>query len=245
MLQEAKRLFQIKPYVIETFSFIARNIFLLCFLGAISFLASFLSLKYVFHHQALMLVLYALFGYVFYYVFTSLYYEQKPIFTSEKVVNSILKMAVIFALSVFVIICGHLFLMLMKYMAQFLIGFPNIYELLRDCYHFMNSSKTGQFLLYIPMIFLLTFTLFIPAMSWISSINGKDVSLLSAYEKTYGNQLKIAAVLIVLYGMFPFVVHLMVPQSLISLSLCHALISILQFVFYLKLYDFFYEEPSG
>ena len=239
---DAKKIFQIKPYVIETLSFIAKNVFLLGLFWTVSFIASFLSLKYVFRHQALMLTAYGVFCYIFYYIWTALYYEQKPLFTSEKLVNSILKTVIIFAISVFVIVCGHLFLILLKYMARWLIGFPDIYENLKNCYHFLNSSKIGQFLLYIPTIFLLTFTLFIPAMSWVSSVNGKDMSLWGAYARTQGNYLKISAVLIVVYGMFPFILNLLIPQTLISLSVTHAFVSILQFVFYLRLYDFFYED---
>lgn len=244
MSADTEKMFHVKPYIIETLLFSTRNVFLLGFFALCFFLASFLSLKYVFHHQKLMLVGYSVFSYFFYYVLTAVYYEQSPIFTKSKLMRSLLKGVVILALSLFVIICGHLFLMLLKYMSQWLIGFPNIYEALRDFYHFLNSSKFGQFLLYIPMIFLLTFTLFIPAMSWISVVNGRDVSLWSAYAKTYGNYLKLSALFIVLYGMFPFLLNLVIPQGFISASVSHAIVSVLQFVFYLRLYDFFYQESD-
>ncbi len=233
---------QIKQLCIDTLSFMAKNCFLLILFGSASFLASFLSLKFMFKHQMTMLWSYALFCYVFYYIFISLYYEQKPIFTSEKLVNSAIKIAVIFAISLLVVICGHLFLKLLKYMSQWLIGFPDIYEFLKRSYQFLNGSKTGQFLLYIPLIFLLTFTFFIPGFTWVSSINGDDASLWSAYAKTHGNYIKIALILVVLYVFFPFMLNLVGKYSPLHLSIKHALKTVVQFVFYIRLYDFFYKD---
>ena len=189
-----------------------------------------------------MLCFYGIFCYFFYYVFVSLYYEQKPIFTSEKVVNSFIKMLVVFSLSLTMIIACDLTLKLLKYMAQWLVGFPDLYEILKQTYYFLKGSVIGQFLIYVPLIFFLTFTFFIPSFAWISSINGKDSSILGAYEHVSGNCLKIALCLFVLFLFLPFVVNLLVVQSPIFLGVSHALLTMIKLVFYVKLYDFFYED---
>ena len=142
----------------------------------------------------------------------------------------------------YLVIRIFLFLKLLKNMAQWLVGFPDIYELLKKTYHFLKSSLWGQFLIYVPLFFFLTFTFFIPSFTWISSINGKDASLWTAYEKTHGNYLKIVLCLFVLFAFFPFAVNLMTKQTPINLSIAHAFTTMVQLVFYIKLYDFFYED---
>ncbi len=230
----------LKQFCIDTFSFIARNGFILCLFGLASFIASFLSLKYAFKHQTVMLVLYGIFCYLFYYLYISFYYEQKPIFTSEKLVNSLVKAVIIFAFSLFIVMCLHIGLKILKYMAQFLVGFPDVYAFLKNTYYTLNASKSGQFFLYIPILFFLTFTFFIPGFSFISTINGLDSSLISSYTKTYGNFFKIALIIFVLYALLPFAWSFITPQTPHGLATTHAIITVLQTVFYIRLYDFFY-----
>ncbi|HCU59212.1 MAG TPA: hypothetical protein DIC64_04440 [Alphaproteobacteria bacterium] len=237
----AKKL-NIKEFCADNLSFMAKNFVLLSLFGFASFIASFLSLKYVFKHQIGMMFLYTVFCYFFYYVFVSLYYEQKPIFTSKKLVNSLVKMFVVFALSLSAVIFGHLFFKLLKYMAQYLIGFPDIYDFLKNTYHFLNASRMGRFLLYIPMLFLLTFTFFIPGFSWISTINEGDASLWSAYSKTSGNYLKITAVLLLIYAVLPFISAVLIAPTPTYLSISNAVLTIIQLVFCIRLYDFFYKD---
>ena len=234
----------LKQFCIDTLSFATKNVLILCLFAFFAFSASFLSLKYAFKHHTLMLISYSIFCYFFYYVFISFYFEQKPLFTSEKIVNSLIKLVVIFAVSLFVIICGHLFLELLKYMARWLIGFPDIYTFLKKFYLFLNASSLGRFLLCIPVIFLLTFTFFIPGFAWISTLNGGDQSLLSSYIKTHGSYIKIALILFVLFGLFPFISSLVTRQTPLALSFSHALLTIFQITFYLRLYDFFYKRDD-
>jgi hypothetical protein len=113
---------------------------------------------------------------------------------------------------------------------------------LKDTYLFLKGSVTGQFLIYVPLIFFLTFTFFIPAFSWISSINGNDASVLGAYAKVSGNCLKMFFCLFCLFGLLPFLVNFATSQTPVSLSAAHTFSSMIQLVFYLKLYDFFYDE---
>ena len=232
----------LKQFAINTLSFMAKNVVVLCLFGLLSFLASFISLKYVFKHQALMLTFYSLFCYAFYYIFVSFYYEQKPILTSEKLVNSVIKAIVVFALSLFVVICGHIGLKTLKLMAHALIGFPNIYDFLKNGYYFLNASKFGQFLLYIPILFFLTFTFFIPGFTWISSLNDGDASLWSAYIRTKGSYFKIALILFCFYAVLPFVLSFLTPQTPFWLAMTHAFVIMCQITVYLRLYDFFYQK---
>ena len=232
----------LKRFVIETLSFLAKNFFLLAVFGFVLFGASFLSFKYAFKHHVTMLCFYGVFCYLFYYVFVNLYYNQKPIFTSEKIVNSFIKMLVIFALSLSMIIAFYVFLKLLKNMSQWLVGFPDLYALLKSMYHFLKGSLIGQFLIYVPLIFFLAFTFFIPSFTWISSLNGKDASVWGAYAKTQGNYLRIVLCLFGLFALFPFFVNFLIIQAPIYLGMAHAFVTMTQLVFYIKLYDFFYED---
>lgn len=232
----------LKRLVIETLSFSAKNFFLLFLFGSALFLASFLSFKYAFKHHVTMLFFYGVFCYLFYYVFVNLYYNQKPIFTSEKIVNSFVKMLVIFALSLAMVIAFYLLLRLLKNMSQWLVGFPDLYDFLKSSYHFLKGSLWGQFLIYVPLFFFLTFTFFIPSFAWISSLNDNDASVFGAYEKTQGNYLKIVLCLFMLFALFPFLINLIAKPAPLYLGMAHAFVTMIQLVFYMKLYDFFYED---
>lgn len=236
-----KRL-NIKQFVISVLSFTAKNWILLSFFCVLLFCASFLSFKYAFKHQLSMLSCYGCFCYLFYYVFVNLYYNQKPIFSSEKIVNSVIKMVVVFSLSLMMIFVCHAGLKLLRYMTQWFIGFEDFYEAIKSVYQFLRASLIGQFLIYIPLIFFLSFTFFIPGFAWISTLNGKDDSIWSTYEKVHGNYLKIWVLLFVLFVVFPFVINFLVPPKPFHMGMSHAIISMIQLVFYVKLYDFFYDE---
>lgn len=234
----------IRQFVISTLSFMAKNWFLLCLFGIVLFFASFLSFKYAFKHHIAMLGLYGAFCYVFYYLFISLYYNQKPIFTSEKLVNSIVTMIVVFLLSLVMVLACDLVLKLLKYMAQWLVGFPDLYKLLKETYLFLKASTIGQFLIYIPLIFFLTFTFFIPGFAWISTLNGRDASIWGAYAKVHGNYLMTVLLMFAFFAVVPFIINLFVVQKPVFLSISHALSAMIQLVGYVRLYDFFYEEQS-
>ncbi|MBQ7660410.1 MAG: hypothetical protein IJS26_06735 [Alphaproteobacteria bacterium] len=232
----------LKQFFVGTLSFVAHNVLILVLFGAASFLASFLSLKYVFGHQNVMLVCYALFCYAFYFVFISLYYEQKPLITSEKIVSSVLKIAVVFALSFLGVMLFKALIMLLRYGADNLVGLSGLYAFLRRGYVFLSAYQAGRFLLYLPIMFMLMFTFFIPGFTFVSSLNGKDASILGAYEKTHGQFLKIFVVLVCLYALLPMAASLVVAQKPVWLGVSHAVLTMFQLVCYVRLYDFFYQD---
>ena len=75
----AKKL-NIKEFCADNLSFMAKNFVLLSLFGFASFLASFLSLKYVFKHQIGMMFLYTIFCYFFYYVFLNICFSSLFLF---------------------------------------------------------------------------------------------------------------------------------------------------------------------
>lgn len=222
----------------------ANNWILLCLFGVVLFFASFLSFKYAFRHHLSMLGLYGVFCYIFYYLFVSLYYNQKPIFTSEKIVNSVVKMFIVFLFSLAMIFICDLGLKLLKYMAQWLIGFPDLYQLLKNTYQFLKASMLGQFLIYTVLICFLTFTFFIPGFAWVSTLNGKDISIWGAYAKVHGNYLVTMLLMFGFFAVIPFVVNFFVVPKPLFLGISHALISMIQLIGYIRLYDFFYQEDQ-
>lgn len=228
---------------IDSLSFIGKNKALLAVLAFLSFAGSYLAIRVGIYQNFLLLLLYGLYIYFFYFFFVSLYYEQRPMLTKEKFVDSFIKMITIFAFSMFVLICGKIGINILHYLSRYLIGFPDIYSFLRRIYIFILLNPLGKIVLYLGVITLLTFSFFIPGFAWISTINGKDASIISAYVKTSGNLCKTILIFILLYGIFPVIISFIgLTNGSIVLGVLYALLTVFQIIVFLHLYDFFYDD---
>lgn len=232
----------IKQISIQSLSFIGQNIFLLLLMALVSFALSYFILKWGASYKHLTFFLYGIFIYLFYYVFISLYYEQKPVFSAEKLVNSFIKLLSIFALSLFVLICFKFGIYILRYFSKRLVGFPDLYAFLKGTYTFLANTNFGQLLIYLVVITFLSFTFFIPGFSWISSLNGKDSSIMTAYAKVSGNYLKVCLIFVILYAVLPLISGLInIYPTPVSLGITYSVLTIVQLVFCLHLYDALYE----
>ncbi len=233
----------IRQLFIASLSFIGKNIPLLTFLTLLSFSGSYLAIRAGIYQNFLMLTLYGLYIYFFYFFFVSLYYAQRPLITKEKFIDSFVKMIVILAFSMFVLICGKIGINILHYLSRYLIGFPDIYSLLRRIYIFILLNPFGKIVLYFGVITLLTFSFFIPGFAWISTINGRDSSIISAYAKTNGNLWKTVLTFLILYGILPLIISFIgLTSGSVILGILYALLTIFQVIVFLHLYDFFYNE---
>ncbi len=238
-----KKELSIRQLFVDSLSFIGKNIPLLTVLTFLSFAGSYLAVKIGIYHNFLFLLLYGLYIYFFYFFFVSLYYEQHPIITKEKFVDSFIKMITIFAFSMFVLICGKIGINILHYLSRYLIGFPDIYSLLRKIYIFILLNPFGKIILYLGVITLLTFSFFIPGFAWVSTISGKDTSIISAYIKTGGNLIKTVAVFVIMFGILPLIIsYIGLTSGSVVLGILYALLTVFQIIVFMHLYDFFYND---
>ena len=233
----------IRQLFIDTLGFIGNNLPLLGVLTIFSFIGSYFGKNFGVYSNRLAFLVYALYIYFFYFFFTSLYFTQKPLITKEKFVDSIIKLICIFAFSFFVMLCGHFAIGFLRYCSRYLIGFPDIYSLLRETYIFLALNPYAKILIYAGIIVLLTFSFFIPGFAWVSTVNNKDNSILTAFDKVRGNYIKLVIVCLLVFCLFPLLVSIIgLNTSIVILSVFHALLTIFQLVTYLHLYDFFYKD---
>lgn len=238
-----KKELSIRQLFVDSLAFVRDNIPLLTLLAFLSFAGSYLAIRAGIYQNFLMLALYGLYIYFFYFFFVSLYYEQRPILTKEKFIDSFVKMVTILAFSMFVLICGKIGINVLHSLSRYLIGFPDIYSFLRRIYIFILLNPFGKIILYLSVITLLTFSFFIPGFAWISTINGHDNSIISAYAKTHGNLLKTVFTFVILYGILPLVISFVgMTSGSITLGILYALLTVFQVIVFLHLYDFFYKD---
>ncbi len=233
----------IRQLFIDSLGFIGNNIPLLGVLTIFSFIGSYCGKNFGVYANRLAFLVYALYIYFFYFFFVSLYFGQKPLLTKEKFVDSVIKLICIFAFSFFVLLCGHLAIGILRYCSRYLIGFPDIYSFLRETYIFLALNPYAKILIFAGIITLLTFSFFIPGFAWISTINNRDNSVLTAYYKVGGNYIKVLMVCLLMFCIFPLLISAIgVNTSLFVLSCLHALLTVFQIVVYLHMYDFFYGQ---
>ena len=226
----------------DVFGFIGHNLLLLTVLTFFSFAGSYLFNVLAAYHHKFAVLPYAIYIYLYYYAFIALYYNQKPLFSKEKFWESLKMFCKILLFSLCVLLVAHIGFYILRSLARSFIIFPSIYGFLQRTYHFVLSSPYTRIGVFLGSLFLLSFSFLIPCFSWVSTINGKDNSLLAAYENLRGNYLKVVLIFMFLFGFLSLLISslgLFLGRGGLS-ALC-ALLTVFQIVCYLKLYDQFNE----
>lgn len=231
----------------NVFRFIGDNLPLLLVLGFFSFAGSYTFNLMALHHRKFFVLPYVIYIYFYYYFFMALYFEQKPLFDKAKFADSLKRFFKILLFSLCVLLSAHIAFSIVRYVARSFYMFPSFYRFLQQTYRFVLTNPYTKVGVFIGSLFLLTFSFFIPSFSWVSSINGQDNSIISAYTHVRGNFLKVCLIFICIFGLLPILISLGgMYLSWAWISFLYALLSIFQLVVYLKIYDFFYSgEGKG
>lgn len=225
----------------DCLKFVGNNLVLLSFLAFLSFAGSYCALWAGISRNFFYLVIYGLFIYCFYYIFTALYFQKRPLFTAERLVNSFIKLIITVAISFLILVICRTGLTMLKDLVSGLAVFPDFYDALRRFYHYILSTGLYSICVYLGVIGLLTFSFFIPMFSWIDAVNDKESSLFTAYTNVSGNYMKTLAVFLFIYGVVPLLISLAgLMMSRTALSVLYAVQTVFQLVVYLHLYDVFY-----
>lgn len=239
-----KKEVSVRQVFIDSLEFISNNKAILLFMTFLSFIGSyFASSAGVSFRNPFFVFLYGIYIYAFYYLFVGLYCQQKPLVTKEKIVDSVIKLLVITALSLLILICCKLFFHILYFCGRKLIGFPDLYYFLRSVYRFMINNPYLKLLIYLGITTLLSVSFFIPGFAWIATIDKKDNSITSAYARVKGNYLNVVTSIFIIFGVFPlFIGYIELKSSQIIMSLMHAMLAVFQIVAYLQIYDKFYPD---
>lgn len=240
-----KKELSIRSLFIDSLQFMGSNLGLLCFLAFLSFAGSYIALWAGMAHNLLYLAFYGVFIYCYYFFFTGLYFEKKPVFTAERFVNSFLKLLVILCLSFLILVIFRTGFNILKHLAMGLAVFPDFFVWLRDCYRYIVSTGIYSIVAYLSVIGLLTFSFFIPGFAWMSAVNDKESSIIGAYSVVKGNFIKTLVVFLLIYGLLPLLTGFLgLLTSKTLLSAVYALQTVFQLVVCLHLYDFFYSDKN-
>ncbi len=242
-----KKEMSVRQIFIDSLEFIGNNKFPLCFMTFLSFIGSYIassssiSLRNPFYG-----FLYGIYIYAFYYLFVGMYCQNKPLITKEKIVDSLIKLLVIAALSLSILICGKISFHIIYKIGKGLVGFPDLYHCLQTAYRFMVNHPCLRFVVHLGITTLLSISCFIPGFAWVATIDKKDNSIISAYARVKGNYLKVIATIFILFGVLPlFVSFIELKSSQVIMSLLHSLLAVFQIVAYLQIYDKFYSNEDN
>ncbi len=223
----------------DSLHFIGKNFALLLVWTFLSFIASYAFSLSSFLNDKFLMAFYAVYIYLFYYFFIGLYFGQNDILSKRKFAECLLRFAALIAFSLFVLILARFGFVLLRHLGRSLIIFPNVYNGLRYILH----NPYTYFLYYFGTLVFLTFSFFIPSFSWVSTLNGRDNTILSAYQNVQHYYLKTLCIFLILYGILPLItsyVGLLLGRT--ALSAFNALLSVFQLVVFLHLYEFFYHK---
>lgn len=177
--------------------------------------------------------------YVFYYIFVRVYFKQKPIFEKDNFLHSAGKMLIIITLAFAAVMFLRLGFDLLKMFAKSLAVFPDVYGFLADTYAFLKVWKYTNIFLVLILFAILMFTMFIPFFAWISTVIGREQSIVFSVLETKEHYAKLFTMYVTIFGILPFYLASILITSgipLIIISFISGVFSIFQVVFYIQTY---------
>lgn len=224
----------------SSFQYIAKNYALTAYLFIFSFTGIYLAQRLNAPHNFMIMSLYLTYVYLFYFFFTRIYFNKKPLFNREAFTNALVRILAILLLAFACILLLRIAIQLMILILSPLQFFPSISGFIKESYNLIISSHYFLYVMYGLMFLLLTATFFIPAMAWVSAAIGQDSSITLSLIKTKGNYARLFGIFLLVYGILPFAIILFAYDSLFIRTALSSLFTVVQFIIYLNIYQFFY-----
>lgn len=206
-----------------------------------AFAAIYLIQRFNASQNILVLLGYLVYTYFFYFFFIRAFYKMRPIFSKADLVNSLIRISAIFLLAFAALLLVKIGFQLLFLLVSPLKAFPEVYDSLKSTYFSIIKMPYFAWFLYGFMFIALSFIFFIPAFAWVSAVIGRDSSITASFARTKGNYLRLIFIFLLIYGALPFVTLFFVGSSVLVLSAVSALMTIVQIVVYLNIYEFFYK----
>jgi len=186
-------------------------------------------------------------AYIFYYSFVRVYFWKKPIFETDNFLRSAGKMLIIVLLAFTAVMFLRISFGILKLFAKSLAVFPDIYNFLFDSYLFLHDWRYTSIFMFLFLFGIMMFTFFIPCFAWISTVIGREQSIVFSVIETKKYYAKIFTLYLVIFGVFPLfltVVLIGLHLPLIITCFISACFSILQIVIYLKMYEYLFLQKQ-
>ena len=185
---------------------------------------------------------YLVYTYFFYYFFVCFYFRRQPLFSRRRFGNALVRMLAILLLAFAALLALKIGFKILFFLAGTLKAFPEFYERLRLAYLGLLVSPYFAWFLPIFMFIILSFTFFIPAFAWISAVIGGDSSITMTFVRTKGNYVRLIVIFLLIYGILPLTILVFRGYSAGVVAAVSALMSLIQIVIYLKVYEHFYPQ---
>lgn len=224
----------------SSFKYIAKNYALTTYLFIFSFTGIYLAQRLNAPSNFIIMSLYLAYVYMFYFFFTRIYFNKKPLFNREAFTNALVRILAILLLAFACILLLRIAIQLLILALSPLQFFPSISGFIKENYNLIISSHYFLYAMYGLMFLLLTATFFIPAMAWISAAIGENSSITLTLIKTKGNYARLFIIFLLVYGILPFTIIIFAYDSLFIRSFLSSIFTVIQFIIYLNIYQFFY-----
>lgn len=228
----------------SSWRYLSANFVLSACLFVFSFAGIYLAQRFNAPSSLPLISLYLAYTYLFYFFFARIYFNRKPLFDRTAFTNALVRILA-------VILLAFACILLLKIAIQllFLIISPLQYiESVRDfaLAHLSGLTRSPYFLytLYGVTFLLLTAIFFIPAFAWVSAVIGGDSSITMTLVRTKGSYLRLFAIFLLIYGLLPFFLIYFSYDSLLVRSAVSAALTVIQFIIYLNIYEFFYPQQK-
>lgn len=226
----------------NSFEYMAKNLPIIGCFYIFSFAAIYLIQRFNASQNLLVMLAYLIYTYLFYYFFVSVYYKQKPLFNRQNFYNSLIRISAILLLAFAALLLTKIGFQLLFLMVKPLKVFPEFYDSLRTTYIGVIQMPYFAYFLYAFMFVILTAIFFIPAFAWVSAIINRDASITMTFVRTKNNFFRLMFLFLLIYGVLPFITLISASGSIIMISAISALMTIIQLIIYLNIYEFFYKK---
>lgn len=181
---------------------------------------------------------------IFYYIFWTVFFryinQRRPYFSLLRIFNGLIPSSKI----MFINISIYIFILIIPYL-PLLMGFKdnylNFFEKYMDFLQ-TDDSLVGKYLFYLLMLVISPYTFTRPYIAWISSLVGKNRSILDAYKKTKGNNFSFILLAICMTAILAILYYIDVKCHIGTLKYIASVLIVYYNIVFIEIYKTFYKR---
>ncbi len=178
--------------------------------------------------------------YIFWTIFIRYINKRRPCFSLIRIFNGLIPSSKI----MFINISIYILLLIIPYL-PLLMGFRDNYLNFFEKYMFFlqaNESLVGKYMFYLLMLIISPYTFTRPYIAWISSLVGKNRSIIDAYKKTQGNNLFFILLAIIMSGVLAVLYYIDVKLNIGTLKYIASILLVYYNIVFIEIYKIFYKH---
>jgi len=188
-------------------------------------------------------IIWLIFYYIFWTIFIRYINQRRPYFSLIRIFNGLIPSSKI----MFINISIYILLLIIPYL-PLLMGFKDNYlNFFEEYMNFLqeNDALVGKYLFYLFMLIISPYTFTRPYIAWISSLVGKNRSILDAYKKTTGNNISFILLAIIMSGILAVLYYIDVKLNIGTLKYIASILLVYYNIVFIEIYKVFYKRKNN